>query len=813
MKNIPVKLVSCALAASMLLSVAACNKKNNSSSRDKSHSGQKISADTPWYDSKLVTLDVDFDNSKEVDYTYPRLAGVDKDNIVVLTTGYYKMPEDIDWENYDYNAYAIALISVIDRATSETVLNIDLTSNLSSDDYMETAMYNDGVVTAVCSSYDMNTYNMTRKEMDFDVKTGKLIDTRELAEDESGIERSFKFGDYKIDTSMNYEDRASYNLYVYSPNGDKETVELKDNGKDYYDIPVILQTAEKTVLIPVSTDDGFIFFEMDLETLKMTPKDSKDYDWINFSEVYSPFVNDNGDVYYSSSTGITKIDFKAKKTEEIFNYSWCGISRNKLNYLEIADMTDDAFVLCGENYSGRAYSNESSSEFVLIEFSKAAKNPHAGKTILELYSSGRYLNDQVSEAIMKFNETNSDYFIEVTDRYSDVTANYTFSEVNSDDDMEEVQLGMASEMSNQLAMDILNGEGPDILMDVSSYGQLNSTNYLADLSPYVSNLTSDKYFTNVIDGSKVDGKLFNLPVCFTINGIQTDSKYAGKSGVGFTTEEYEKFLNDTLNGKDIITSGQAFYFAKLFTNMSDKFIVNGKADFSSQDFADLAKFVKDNVRETSRSWDDYSEESVYGGFAVGAAVKGDSLYDNSVATYTYCYGISSYLITLGQLQGASAILGIPSADGRGPSVEPYVSVAVSSQAYNVDACGEFVKMLLSDDVQMNLAKNDNLVLNRNAFKEGAKLAIEYYNGEGGDGYFGYDWNTGEELKNRIKFSNKNIDDMEKIILSCSIMHSADAAINLILIEEMPAYFSGQKELDDVVRIAQDRAQKVLDERG
>ena len=45
------------------------------------------------------------------------------------------------------------------------------------------------------------------------------------------------------------------------------------------------------------------------------------------------------------------------------------------------------------------------------------------------------------------------------------------------------------------------------------------------------------------------------------------------------------------------------------------------------------------------------------------------------------------------------------------------------------------------------------------------------------------------------------------------MINADSEINIILIEEMPAYFLGQKDLDAVVKIAQDRAQKVLDERG
>ena len=50
-------------------------------------------------------------------------------------------------------------------------------------------------------------------------------------------------------------------------------------------------------------------------------------------------------------------------------------------------------------------------------------------------------------------------------------------------------------------------------------------------------------------------------------------------------------------------------------------------------------------------------------------------------------------------------------------------------------------------------------------------------------------------------------------MSCSKMQTEDSAISSILIEEMPAYFLGQKDLNAVVKITQDRVQKVLDERG
>ena len=69
------------------------------------------------------------------------------------------------------------------------------------------------------------------------------------------------------------------------------------------------------------------------------------------------------------------------------------------------------------------------------------------------------------------------------------------------------------------------------------------------------------------------------------------------------------------------------------------------------------------------------------------------------------------------------------------------------------------------------------------------------------------------MTSHMKFTNEDIDNLENVILSCSKIDSADSAINAILIEEMPAYFLGQKDLDSVVVIIQDRAQKVLDERG
>ena len=78
-------------------------------------------------------------------------------------------------------------------------------------------------------------------------------------------------------------------------------------------------------------------------------------------------------------------------------------------------------------------------------------------------------------------------------------------------------------------------------------------------------------------------------------------------------------------------------------------------------------------------------------------------------------------------------------------------------------------------------------------------------------YGGY---YGEDVPdNRFKYTTEHIDKLENIILNCSIMFAEDGEINKVLCEEMPAYFSGQKELSEVVAIAQERVQKILNERG
>ncbi|MDY6338168.1 MAG: hypothetical protein SPL61_00890 [Saccharofermentans sp.] len=81
---------------------------------------------------------------------------------------------------------------------------------------------------------------------------------------------------------------------------------------------------------------------------------------------------------------------------------------------------------------------------------------------------------------------------------------------------------------------------------------------------------------------------------------------------------------------------------------------------------------------------------------------------------------------------------------------------------------------------------------KGAFKKTGESAIQYYsNGgnlaNGGNGHSSSGFGR--------EFTSEDVAFVEKMILSCSQIKSEDSDIGIILIEEMPAYFFGQKVLD------------------
>ena len=784
MKRFILKLCSLVMIMSVALSIASCGK-SNGNKRD----AEIIAEDSPWFESEIIKVDLGIDTSKELSSYEAKMTGFDDKYMVILITGKYS--------SQDGTEEPLANLSVLDRQ-SKDVRKVDLTNLIGVYDYVNSASYKNGKLTLQINKYDPKTYKVSVVDEDIDIKTGKILDTRKhnSSEDDSSVD-IYKIGDYNIESALKGKDTNSKVVFNWSSSGgDKKQAEIKAENNALYGVRFIIPITDSRVLVPVDSERDTLFYVLDLKDGSVNSLDAKDYEWLKLEEIGKTFIGTDGKTYYTkyNGKGISSIDLDNKRIDTFIDYNWCSADINMLSLLDMVENDGNSVTLAGSVEGRFRLSTDNTPsvlDYYVVELTKAEKNPHAGKTVLSLYMANETGFDEVADAILDFNNSNTEYFIKITDKYSkDHTA---MREAKSNEEYRLASLNSDNDMSNQLAMDIINGTGPDIFVNTSNYGVLNNDNYLVDLSPYFKDLDSSKYFTNIVEASKVDGKLYQMPVCIRIVGIGTKRENAGASGIGFSLNEYKELVKGPLNGKDILGTGQSFYFTTLFNNMSDKFIINGKADFSCPEFAALAAYVKDNVQDKRVSDDDANESS-----------------DTLIAGITTCYGISAYFGELAEFNGDFTIVGLPSYDGRGPQFDAWVSVAVSAQSTDVNACAEFAKLLLSDDIQTGFAEQEYLVLNREAFRKVGLAAAEYYNGAGvrrlaSQGY--------PITENRFVYSTKDIDDLEKIILSCSGMKAEDSAISIILIEEMPAYFTGQKDLDAVVNIAQDRVQKVLDERG
>lgn len=143
-----------------------------------------------------------------------------------------------------------------------------------------------------------------------------------------------------------------------------------------------------------------------------------------------------------------------------------------------------------------------------------------GATELKVYYVKSYTNDY--ESVLNFYNQNN----------TDVVLNCTVFETQE-------------ELTERVAAEFATGTGPDIVLltdaaTVDVYKAVKSGN-IADLSNYLEadeDIGEDKYYTNIIDGIKIDGKTYVLPFSFGLNvygsPLQTEPKEAASKDMSYS---------------------------------------------------------------------------------------------------------------------------------------------------------------------------------------------------------------------------------------------------------------------------------------
>ncbi len=799
------KVMSCTLAVAMVMGagavMAGCSKDKNSGS------AVEIAEDDLWYNTKKLVLDAGYDQAEfaMVQSGTPIIAG---DKIVVnyLCERNYNI-KDAMKPDFDYNSLILNEIAVFDKEGKlENKTDI---SELLNKDKSKVAQVNsvarsgDTIVVYYTISDAMEQKSKTYSAA-FDLEKGELGKPTELDVDSGAYIQTVKsVGKYTVLVSVNYTESSSELKLYIQDNGELVSTanvsgDLKEDG--IYSCDRFSLDGDNTLLFSCN-GEGYPFrCKVDISSGKATKLEED----TSSNRVGSSFTSADGEAYYFDNEGMKKVN-DGGDDELLCGIGDCNVNVNHVANSEIIDIQDGAFYL---NYIDYGLSGLNSQNTLYI-LEKADKNPNAGKKVIRAQSLGSYIANDEAEGIRTFNETNSEYFVklEMADD-SELEAVYSGSGDKDSYTQENERNKAVANMTNELAVDLMGGTGPDIILNASGVNELQNEEYLEDLNKYITGekgVNKDDFYVNVIDASQVDGKLYNLPLSYALEGIATSTENVKGDKEGFTFEEYKKFLDEVCNGQDPISEyrDRVEYFSDLAAPMIDLWIKDGKANFDDDAFRALAEFVKDNVSETMTSNDEdyYVNTDEMGNIVTN--------YEVPEATRLYLYNIEMYFTSIGDKKELG-LYGLPSVDGRGPSIDAVSSVAISSKSEVKDGCWDFIKTLMSEDIQKQGECN---VINKNAELDVLDKAYDDY----ASLYETYlEMGIPEAQITSLGVSKPNEGAKEtylKILEKASVSSTTDPAVMNVIHEELQGYFAGQTDIDTVIKNINDRAQTIIDERS
>ncbi|MCR4730691.1 MAG: extracellular solute-binding protein [Saccharofermentans sp.] len=571
-------------------------------------------------------------------------------------------------------------------------------------------------------------------------------------------------------------------LIVVRPEG-IETLNLYEIvNAGYEDYGEIIPAENGKVILPVylrSSEDVFLMIDFSGSETEIKEIESL-YGTSSYELEYA-----SGKMFARDFNGLNFVDSQTGDFTPICGYF--DIDASLIDTLEtsILYVSDDGsdIILGGEEYDPTSLYGWGN--YKIMHLKKQAKNPHAGKTVLTLSNDKDSVNMETTDflALYMFNNSNDSFFLK-----------YVFP---FDKNMEPVDVDA----------DIIRSTNPPADPGISG-------RYI-NLAPYLDladGAYKEDYFSNAIEASMAGNELYSFPLDISASGILTASANLASGQKGFTFDEYAKFVKDRCNGTDPMSytsgyrMGKAEYFTKLFMNMSDLFIKNGKVDLKGEEFKKLIEYVEVNGRDKTGD-----EESgfVYEHNASVTAVMAEIDAHNAAiegklgAEYGELYSFDRFIGGYRNFGNGVGVYGLPSFDGRGPQTISSEFVSVSNRTAYPEACVEYIKILLSYDVQKESWTNP---INKKALRTIAERQLNEYNDDNN-----LQMMIGHKPTANDKVPEDAIDKYIELLSSSYGGTNLGQAIEDILREESSSYFTGNKSLDDIIPVMQRRIQTVLDE--
>ena len=753
MNRIVIKAVSAVAVFSMLLSVSSCGKIKGNLSEVRT-----VSADSEWWNDKTAVISRDEiakATGTDPQHMYSRNFAADEDSVVVSFIIYDKKDRStVLLMHCSYDGDILGQVNIRDCFGGTDYGNP-----------YPVYKHNDKYYAFIEQFVEeRDSYIRFRYEIDFE--GGTLRDRTEVKIPGNGNIVDVVDVDGKLVYLV--KSQSKYKLYV--DDGKNPGIYDINLGKDKYidSIDRINRYGNGISFTACVEEHGTskdVFCTLDLDSFTVNPVDLKtESDWmINI-------VPDGAYVVLYEDYVISKIDPVSSDVNKQVDLSATYLLENYCDK-ELLYATDDMVVFFDSNTNSDDAAN-------LIKLTRASSNPNAGKKIL----SAAYMDEIGPEefsAVNEFNRKSDKYFIELNNKYYGIEKGYY------DNDGWEYAEVISSETNavDILKADIREGKGPDVLLYGTDAAQLNSTDYLIDLTGRINSeksLKNGDYMDFVTMPNGRDGKHYRLDYGFRSAVCLVNNSLIDDKTKGLTFDQYDRIIEEKNEGRSILEEGDILLMDTLVKN-ADCFTYgkDGKFKLENEVFRGMSDYIAsipDDV-EYDQDYESYSRKLQF-------------LQDFTFETYVYTFEHTNLFKDF-------SIVGLPSADGH-PEVVRGRGIGITGCCPLQDAAWEFAMTLMSPDIQGCKQRSHDPVL-----KSAQKTAFkEYINNKN---------NFRDPLYAPIP--DGVVDYYIEQISDAVVVPDIDSEVLVIMNEEMPAYVEGQKSLDEVCAIIENRVNLMLSERG
>ena len=767
------KIVCVITTLAMLSGLASCNMGNRALSKVTT-----VQKDSEWWNDtvKMVTPD-EFEEKYDGMYdvkTWCRAA--DEDSVVItfdidIEAGNEDLSETL-FRHYSYEGELLGEVSLGKYFENKSKYFIPLDVFKIEDKYYAIVQYySDEAGNYIYKGYELDFAEETLKEsfpIEINDKGNQFIGLKDM----TGIDGKIAY----IVSSFNMGSQMHYKICV---DDGKKPLEFKPefgNGILVENISDLTNVDGELVFIAGVTEKGQykeLYCILDIDTFEMKTYDIDP----KLDTGMTSYVQGKG-FFKCDGNKIVNIDLITGKSDVLMDTEDSYIGGIYMNSMNVLYASEDKVVFFVDDQSGCG----SYSTAVLVQLTRSDENPNSGKKILSLAKMDD-LTEQEYYAMSDFNRNSSKYFIEADYKYLEVASQgwKLLSESESYD--YGIIIKYSADAVDVLRSDIREGKGPDLVIYNSESAQLNNTDYLIDLTGRIKSdktLSSEEYMSFVYEPNGRDGKHYRMDYEFELNCFIVKDSLVDKGQKGLTFEQYDRLVSDTNNGVDALFEGNLNLFDYMLKD----------ADYMSYDKS--GRFIADT--------EGYRELVQYIA-GIPDVMKYDDHYGGPVSSIKHAPNMTftEYARWYSQTYKGYSMIGIPSADGHAEVIKG-TGIGITSCCPLQDGAWEFVLKMMSPEIQLLATLDPVSVTAQHVLFEGF-----------------CDLNN---LINHTMFNDGYHRPLNKDLASWYIEQISDAvtvpdtdsAVIVIMNEEMPAYFEGQKSLDDVIGIIENRVNLMLKER-